>query len=674
MSGALETVLSRPKTVLTMMLVLVMGGIMSYIGIPKEANPDIDVPVFYVSIGQQGLSPEDGVRLIARPMETELRSLDGLKEITTIAAEGHVGVLLEFTVDFDKDEALADIRDKVDAAQAEIPEEADEPRIIETNFALQPTIIVTLSGDVPERTLHRHAQLLSDEIEAISTVLDANLSGNRDEMLEVVIDQMRLESYDISQDELVDAVTQNNQLVAAGFLDTGNGRFNVKVPGLFETVNDISSLPIKVSGDGVVTLGDVADLRRTFEDPNTYTRVNGEPAISIQVRKRIGTNIIANNADVVETVNSFTADWPDAIKVGLMLDQSSFIFEVLGNLEAAILTAIALVMIVVVAALGMRSGILVGLAIPTSFLVGFLILSVLGMTVNMMVMFGMVLTVGILVDGAIVITEYADRKMSEGLERSEAYKRAAKLMLWPIVSSTATTLAAFLPMLLWPGVPGEFMSYLPIMVIIVLSAALMTAMVFLPTLGIVLGDTLDGIGHHAIKIGLLVGFGIGAFGAHMSLQNGSAAALAGVLPPPAIYMLGGIAGMLMLAAVTALIRFVAGRNRAYDDDKTVEPALTEDGRFNMKSVKGFSGLYIRLLQPAVKSVIGSVLVVGAVVFVAFSVLQAFTANNNGVEFFVEEEPDLAIVLVSGRGNMSALENRDLMIQVERELLKVEGIS
>ncbi|MEM6474388.1 MAG: efflux RND transporter permease subunit, partial [Planctomycetota bacterium] len=220
MSGALETVLSRPKTVLTMMLVLVMGGIMSYIGIPKEANPDIDVPVFYVSIGQQGLSPEDGVRLIARPMETELRSLDGLKEITTIAAEGHVGVLLEFTVDFDKDEALADIRDKVDAAQAEIPEEADEPRIIETNFALQPTIIVTLSGDVPERTLHRHAQLLSDEIEAISTVLDANLSGNRDEMLEVVIDQMRLESYDISQDELVDAVTQNNQLVAAGFLDT----------------------------------------------------------------------------------------------------------------------------------------------------------------------------------------------------------------------------------------------------------------------------------------------------------------------------------------------------------------------------------------------------------------------------------------------------------------------
>ncbi len=333
-------------------------------------------------------------------METELRGLDGLKEITAIASESHAGIVLEFDISFNKDEALADVRDKVDQAKSKLPDEAEEPTITEMNFALAPTMIIALSGNVPERTLYKHARRLKDEIEAIDTVRSADLTGHREELLEVLIDTQKLESYSITQQELLNSLQLNNQLVPAGFIDGGKGRFNVKVPGLVETAEDVYTLPLKQSGEGVVTLADVAEIRRTFKDPNAYTRVNGNRAIALQVVKRIGTNIIENNAAVREVVEHASKDWPETVRVDMMLDQSNNIFEVLGSLQSSILTAIFLVMILVLAALGMRSALLVGLAIPTSFMVGFLILGGVGYTVNNMVMFGLVLTVGLLVDGA----------------------------------------------------------------------------------------------------------------------------------------------------------------------------------------------------------------------------------------------------------------------------------
>lgn len=602
MNGILDTILRARRTVLTMMIVLVAAGIMSYITIPKESDPDIDVPVFYISISQNGISPEDSARLLIRPMENKLQSLDGLKEMTAIASEGHAGIILEFSIDFDKDKALADIRDKVDQAQAELPTDADEPTISETNFSLQPTIYVTLSGEVPERTLYRHARRLKDELEGISTVLEANLSGHREELLEVEIDLMRLESYNVTQNELISSVTQNNQLVPAGFLDNGQGRFNVKVPGLIEDAKDVYSIPIKQNGEGVVTLGDIASIKRTFKDPTSITRVNGRPAISIEIKKRLGTNIIENNQAVQEVVKAETANWNPAIKVDFMLDEAKPINEILGSLQSSILTAIALVMMLVLAALGFRSALLIGIAIPTSFMLGFLILSGIGMTVNMMVMFGLVLTVGMLVDGAIVIVEYADRKIAEGMERKEAYIRAAKLMFWPITSSTATTLAAFLPMLLWPGVAGEFMSYLPIMVIIVLSAALLTAMIFLPVTG---------------------GF--------------------------------------------------IGRKKASEEEMANAAHLSGGEHFDPKEVTGMTGVYVRFLHWLVSHPLGNFLTIGAVLGAGYVIVIAFSQNSKGVEFFVEEEPRLATVFVSARGNMSALESRALVKQVEDIVLTTPGV-
>ena len=667
MTSALQAIISRPKTVLTLMVFMIAAGIMSYISIPKEANPDIDVPVYFVSINQQGISPRDAERLLVRPMETSLRGLDGLKELTAVAAEGYAGIILEFNIETDKDKVLADVRDKVDEAKAELPTEADEPIITETNFALQPTIIVTLSGDVPERTLTTHARRLKDEIEAISSVREASLTGNREELLEVILDLMKMESYDITQDELLNALTQNNQLVAAGFIDDGNGRFNVKVPGLVETARDVFEIPIKQSGEGVVTLGEVAEIRRTYKDPSAFTRVNGKPAISIEVTKRIGTNIIENNNEVRAVVKEFTKDWPKSINVNYLLDQSSFIFEVLGSLQSSIMTAIVLVMICVVGTLGIRSGLLVGLAIPGSFMLAFLILGGFGMTVNMMVMFGMVLTVGMLVDGAIVVTEYADRKIAEGMGPADAYKRASKLMFWPVVSSTATTLAAFLPLLLWPGVPGEFMSYLPRMVIIVLTASLLTALVFLPVTGTAFARIAAYVSRHSA---LVTGLFVGAIAAVFS-YFGPLAELDPMLRRGAALVTMTIAYVLA-SRVSSFIN-ARRKEKPVAEADNVALMLSSRAELDVKQVPGITGSYLRFLSYAAGRTWGNALVIVAILVMTAGSFVYFAQNSKGVEFFVDEEPDVAIVLVSARGNLAATEIRDLVSEVEAEVLRVPGI-
>lgn len=680
MIDMLEGVLRRPKTVFVLMLALIVAGVATYISIPKEASPDIDLPIFYISVSQQGISPEDSERLLVRPMETELRGLDGLKEITAIASEGHAGIVLEFDISFNKDEALADVRDKVDQAKSKLPDEAEEPTITEMNFALAPTMIIALSGNVPERTLYQHARRLKDEVEAIDTVRSADLTGHREELLEVLIDTQKLESYSITQLELLNTLQLNNQLVPAGFIDGGKGRFNVKVPGLVETAEDVYTLPLKQSGEGVVTLADVAEIRRTFKDASAYTRVNGNPAISLQVVKRIGTNIIENNAAVREVVENASKDWPETIRVDMMLDQSNNIFEVLGSLQSSILTAIFLVMILVLAALGLRSALLVGLAIPTSFMVGFLILGGIGQTVNNMVMFGLVLTVGLLVDGAIVMTEYADRKIHEGMEDREAYIRAAKLMFWPIVSSTATTLVAFLPMLLWPGVAGEFMSYLPIMVIIVLTASLFTAMIFLPVTGGILAQTSHWLNRHAA---LLLAATIAVLSA-LAIASGPVVplALAGSVPAglilPLTLLLAGLAflvfGYLSYRILRPFVSWSQARAaKRAEMDRAEAAALSGNEAFDVRKVRGFTGLYVRVLKMFAGNPLGNIAALAILLVCSAMILGAFMANPTGVQFFIDEEPEQAVVLVSGRGNMSAAESRDLVVKVEERMLSIPGV-
>jgi multidrug efflux pump len=492
-SALIEAAVAHARTVIATLVLILIAGTYAFVSIPKEADPDINIPLIYVSMSHEGISPEDAERLLIRPMEEQLRGIEAVKEMRATAYEGGANVVLEFDAGFDADQALSDVREKVDLAKPDLPEESEEPIVSEVNFSLFPVLVVTLSGAVPERTLLALARRLRDDIEAIPSVLDVEIGGDREEQVELLIDPLVAESYGLDAGDIISFVSRSNRLVAAGSMDTGEGRFAIKVPGLLETAQDILDMPIKVNGDAVVRFGDIAQIRRTFKDPTGYARINGHPAISLEVSKRSGENIIDTIAQVRRVVGEASQYWPEEVIVSYSQDKSTGIETMLTDLQNNIISAVLLVMVVVVAALGLRSAGLVGVAIPGSFLAAILVLATAGLTVNIVVLFSLILAVGMLVDGAIVVTEYAERKMTEGLHKRQAYALAAKRMAWPIIASTATTLAAFLPLLFWPGIVGEFMKFLPITLLATLAASLVMALVFVPTLGALFGKPGDAV-------------------------------------------------------------------------------------------------------------------------------------------------------------------------------------
>ena len=487
MNALIDAAFSRSRVVVMALSVLMAVGAYAYVAIPKEANPEVPLPLVYVSTGLEGISPGDAERLLLEPMEAEFGAIADLQKMSSEAAEGFASVQLEFTAGGDIDEALDRVREAADRVGGELPEDAYDLTITEINTALFPIITAVLSGPVPERTLNDLADDAQAAVEAIPGVLEADIGGQRAEFLEVLIDPTVFQTYNLSFDEVIGQITRNNRLIAAGAIETGGGRIVLKVPGLIEGLEDVMAMPIKVRGNAVVTFGDVATIRRTFEDPTGFARIDGQPALALEVTKRSGANIIDTVAAVKATVEELRADWPDSVEVTYLQDQSEQVKTLLSDLEANVIAAVVLVMIVILFALGLRSAILVGLAIPGAFLAGVIALWAMGTTMNIVVLFSLILVVGMLVDGAIVTTELADRRLQEGAAPREAYAHAAKRMAWPIVASTATTLSVFFPLLFWTGLVGEFMKFLPITVILTLAASLFMALVFIPVLGGLIG-------------------------------------------------------------------------------------------------------------------------------------------------------------------------------------------
>ncbi|MEZ8775726.1 MULTISPECIES: efflux RND transporter permease subunit [Vibrio] len=490
MYSIIDAALSRARTMLSLLALILVAGVVTYITIPKESSPDITIPIIYVSVGHQGISPTDAERLLVRPIEQELRSIEGVKEMTATAAEGHASVVLEFNVGVDLTKAMADVRDAVDLAKPKLPEDSDEPTVNEVTLASeQPVLSVVLFGTVPERTIVQIARELGDKLESYRQILEVDIAGDRDDIVEIIVDPLLMESYSLDQADIYNLIALNNRVVAAGFVDTGYGRFSVKVPSVFNSLKDVLELPIKVDGKQVVTFGDVATVRRAFRDPDSFARLDGKSAVVLDIKKRAGENII-ETVELVKAVMAGAqqqAEWPNNLLVKYTWDESKDVKIMLNDLQNNILSAIILVVIVIIAILGVRTALLVGISIPGSFLTGLLVLSVFGLTVNIVVLFSLIMAVGMLVDGAIVVTEFADRRMQEGEGRKEAYRDAAKRMAWPITASTATTLAAFAPLLFWPDVTGEFMKFLPLTLIATLTASLIMALLFVPVLGGLIG-------------------------------------------------------------------------------------------------------------------------------------------------------------------------------------------
>ncbi|MCX7565033.1 efflux RND transporter permease subunit [Sulfitobacter sp. F26169L] len=711
MTGIVDWAASRARMVVAFILLSLVVGAYAYSTLPKEGEPDIEIPALFVSVPFPGISAADAETLLLKPMETELSDLDGLKKMSGTAAENYAGLALEFEFGWDKTSIIADVRDAMSTAEAQFPEGAETYTINEINFSEFPIIIVNLTGPVPERTMARYAKQLQDDLEGLDAVLEAGIAGNRDEMLEVLIDPLKLEAYNVTANELIQTVQNNNQLIAAGEVESNTGTFSVKIPSSFNEPQDVYDLPVKTNGDRVVTLGDLAQIHLTFEDRLGTSRFDGENSVALQVVKRKGFNLIDTATAVKELVAEKSAKWPEelrtAVEVGTSNDQSRVVDSMVQQLLGSVFTAIALVMIVVLAALGIRAALLVGFAIPTSFLLCFAFLALMGISISNIVMFGLILAVGMLVDSAIVIVEYADQQQQKGSGPMQAYVEAAKRMWWPVISSTATTLCAFLPMLFWPGVPGEFMGMLPVTLIFVLSASLVVALVYLPVMGGVTGRLEQWMSANMARIAGLPWYLHILFFPAAFLMIFPALSLLAPSAPNAPGLLFSWIGMqfaamdgldlltsviptfakvfaLVLIAVAVLVLALAGFMVLLLALFAVVTRMGKWGRwltarlFRKEPDRIYAGYkrspFGRLIEMITGNPVMPLVMCGFVFVFVGTTMIYFSNNSKGVEFFVESEPEQAIVYVLARGNLSLNEKDDLLRQAEQIVLDHPGIA
>ena len=662
----IDYAISHARVFFGILIFIIAAGSSTYISIPKEAVPDVNIPIIYVSLSQKGISANDSERLLVKPIEDEVKTVEGIKEIRSTAYTGGGNVLLEFDAGFDADKAMDDIREKVDRAKGDLPNEADEPTVNEVNISAFPIILISLSGNLPDRTLQDLAENLQDEIETIPSVLEAKIGGRRNEQVDVIIDTLALEGYNINIENLINTVNQNNMMVSAGEQDTGDGSFNIKVPGLYETIDDVLDTPIKTFGDSVITFRDIAKVKRTFEDRKSYANVNGKNAVTIEVSKRVGENIIDTIKKIKEVSEQVTKDFPPSVDISFSQDQSKTIQTMLNSLQNNVIAAIILVLIIILGALGVRSGFLVGVSIPGSFLSGILLLSIMGFTMNIVVLFALILSVGLLVDGAIVIVEYADRKIKEGLTIKESFAGASKKMARPIISSTATTLAAFVPLLFWPGLAGEFMKYLPITLICVLTSSLFMALLFVPVLGTIINTITRVFLQFVIPTLLsLILFNIFSILTNYVDINGLK------IPLTIIKYLASLALFIFtfIKIIPSVYKISESINKKQGNISESSKILSSESDVSVITLKGFIGSYAKLINfllnhPA-KVIVSAILILVGVSF-------TYTKIGSGIEFFPEVEPELAKIVVYARGNLSAKEKRDYVSRVENIILKIQS--
>ena len=662
----IDYAISHARVFIGILIFIIAAGSSTYISIPKEAVPDVNIPIIYVSLSQKGISANDSERLLVKPIEDEVKTVEGIKEIRSTAYTGGGNVLLEFDAGFDADKAMDDIREKVDRAKGDLPNEADEPTVNEVNISAFPIILISLSGNLPDRTLQDLAENLQDEIETIPSVLEAKIGGRRNEQVDVIIDTLALEGYNINIENLINTVNQNNMMVSAGKQDTGDGSFNIKVPGLYETIDDVLDTPIKTFGDSVITFRDIAKVKRTFEDRKSYANVNGKNSVTIEVSKRVGENIIDTIKKIKEVSEQVTKDFPPSVDISFSQDQSKTIQTMLNSLQNNVIAAIILVLIIILGALGVRSGFLVGVSIPGSFLSGILLLSIMGFTMNIVVLFALILSVGLLVDGAIVIVEYADRKIKEGLTIKESFAGASKKMARPIISSTATTLAAFVPLLFWPGLAGEFMKYLPITLICVLTSSLFMALLFVPVLGTIINTIARVFLQFVIPTLLsLILFNIFSILTNYVDINGLK------IPLTIIKYLASLAIFIFtfIKIIPSVYKISESINKKQGNISESSKILSSESDVSVITLKGFIGSYAKLINfllnhPA-KVIVSAILILVGVSF-------TYTKIGSGIEFFPEVEPELAKIVVYARGNLSAKEKRDYVSRVENIILKIQS--
>ncbi len=473
-------IVSRRPLVYLSVVVIVAFGLVTYFTLPREANPDVQIPVVTVTTPYVGVSPEDVESLVTIPLENELAGVKDLKQMTSTSYEGLSMIVLEFEPEAVIEDALQRVRDRVSRARSDLPEDVEETEIAEINFSDFPILLVNLGGPVDEVELKALGERLEEDLGRVDGVLEAKLSGGRQREIRVDVDPNRLAHYGLSLGDVIGAIADENVNVPGGDVRAGDANVLLRVPGEFEEPSDIEGVAIKRVGDRPVFVRDIARIVDGFADRETYARMNGAPSVTIAVSKRSGANIV----EVVEAVKRVVAEhqtsWPEGVEARFTGDQSKIVFDMVSELENGIITGLLLVVGVLLFFMGVRNSFFVALAIPFSMLLSFIVISAFGMTLNMIVLFSLIMALGMLVDNAIVIVENVYRHVEEGEELLTASIRGTREVAGAVAASTATTVAAFFPLLFWTGVMGQFMGYLPKTIVIVLISSLVVAVAILP--------------------------------------------------------------------------------------------------------------------------------------------------------------------------------------------------
>ncbi len=480
---------NHPTVVLVLTVILILLGINSYRVVPKESSPEIVIPNIIVNTIYSGVAPKDVETLITRPIEEELNTISDVKTIQSTSVEGYSSINVEFDAGVDMDEAIQQVREKVDIAKPELPEAAEEPSIVEINFAQFPIMQVNVAGPYSLTRLRDVAEDLKDRIEQIPSVIEVRLSGGLEREVQVYVDLAKLKFYRLAFDDVIKAIRRENVTIPGGAIDVGDVKYLVRVPGEFDTPEPIADIVVKTVGGRPVYVRDVASVDFGFEERDSFARLDGNSVVSLSVKKRSGENIIAT-ADAVRAILAQSkAGFPPGTAVNVTSDQSKDIHDMVNSLENNIISGLVLVVAVLLFFLGLRTASFVGLAIPLSMLLSFSVIRLVGFSMNMVVLFSLILALGMLVDNAIVVVENIYRFREQGFGKRDAAKFATAEVAVPIIASTATTVAAFLPMAFWPGIVGEFMKFLPLTLIITLSSSLFVALVIVPTLCSILIET-----------------------------------------------------------------------------------------------------------------------------------------------------------------------------------------
>ena len=629
----------HPTSVAVLMIIIMIVGVLSYITVPKESSPEIVVPNIIVNTVYPGVAPRDIETLITRPLEEELNTIADVKTITSTSIEGYSSINVEFTAGVVMEEALQQVREKVDIAKPDLPPAAEDPAIFEINFSEFPIMQVNISGPYSLVRLREVAEDLQDRIEQIPTVLSVSLAGGLEREVQVDVDLAKLKFYGVAFGDVIEAIRDENVTIPGGSIDVGGVKFLVRVPGEFTATAPIGDIVVETRNGRPIYVRDVAAVDFGFKERDSFARLDGNPVISLAITKRAGENIIETADAVRAVIARQSATFPEGTVVKITSDQSSDIHDMVSSLENNIIAGLILVVAVLLFVLGVRTAPFVGLAIPLSMLLSFSIIQLAGFTMNMVVLFSLILALGMLVDNAIVVVENMYRFRENGFDRAHSAKYATGEVAVPIIASTATTLGAFAPMAFWPGIVGEFMKYLPLTLIITLSSSLFVALVILPTLCSRMLDTED---------------------ARVSLTPAWKALLAGV---------AGVALLVVLSSsVLTAALFVLTGGALVGFHRLVGHPLS-----HWIMTKAFPAVVTRY-EVMLRGVLNHrfLMMLGATASLVLAVM-AFGVLNAGVEFFPENIPPSSVYIQVEAPLGTRVERTDSIVRtIEERLWSIEG--